>query len=599
MLGKAPHPCPDEHLGSYLRRLVTLNGLITIGQLQTLMGTGKVFTPRSDNGVWKRFAEVTGLPDTVLAPMRWDLHGEGDDRWVVMSGARVRATYLNWSFLRICPACLAEHGYSRQSWSLQPVTACAEHGVRLSDCCPCGNPISTGATNFVWNCPKCGTHLADAPRTPASIEETNMAAAFAPTPAQAAYGFSPLPQAFMSLDLSDRISVVERLGNIHRLALVSEAAPPIRPDRIAKVDQISKRRRLDDARPITIGAHRLLKRWPEAYIELLFLISDRHGPPMPGDRLISRFGTPAGVLAMSKLLGLDGTPIGFVDQPTSNFMVQIGGSTTRRNRTLGAQATLARHAPKASGMSSIAADEAISTGQAVALLQGTAAKVNSQRIRPWVKTGLLPVHKLADDILVVRRADVANVVRRIEALRAENDHDDWLEIAETLRLVRPPYRPEDLVLDLLCGDVTATRMHPTRSGLASLGVSRSSLQRRRRVAIVAGWLMGDEYQPIKRLSDEIEAIWGKYLRLGVAQADAMVDKALWHRRIVMWAGPKYDMPQKHYRVRDVIEWVQQQESDQIFRISPEVTIKEAGWRNALATPTTPNQNDSFWPEFSM
>lgn len=599
MLGNVPHPHPDEHLGSYLRRLVTLNGLTTIGQLQTLIGTSRLFTPRSDASVWKEFAEITGLPDALLRPMRWDLQGSGDDRWITMAGDRMRATYLNWTFLRICPACVAEHGFSRQSWSFQPVTACCEHGIRLIDCCPCGTPLAMAATNFVWNCPGCGAHLGEAPRISASIEEMNVAAAFSPARSHDGRGFSPLPDSFMLLAPSDRIAVIERLGNIHRLALAPEKGPPVRPGRIAKVDQISKRRRLDDARPITIGAHRLLKRWPQAYGELLLRIADHDDRSIPGDRLIRRLGTPAGVLAMSKLIGLDGEPIGFIDGPTSDYLAQMSGSSPRRNRTDGAQKALARHAPKTRAMNGVDAWETISTGQAVALLQGTSTKVNPQRIRPWVGTGLLPVHELPSGSLAVRRADVADLLRRIEELRSDEGSDDWMGIDQTLRLVRRPYRPEDLVLDLLGGHVIAARMHHDRTGLASLGVSGSSLQRRRRIAIVAGWLLRDEYKPIKLLSDEIEAIWGRGLRLGVAAADAMVDDGLWHRTTVTWTGPRYQMPQKHYRVRDVVDWAQRQAGEQIFCVVPDITDKGAGWRNALHTAEIDERIDGIWPKIPM
>src|SRR5690606_33772743 len=55
----------------------------------------------------------------------------------------------------ICPACLDQFGYVRDSWDLAPVTVCVHHGSVLIDECPsCQAPIGLNRASL-FHCNEC------------------------------------------------------------------------------------------------------------------------------------------------------------------------------------------------------------------------------------------------------------------------------------------------------------------------------------------------------------------------------------------------------------------------------------------------------------
>ncbi|MBO2622590.1 TniQ family protein [Shewanella algae] len=71
----------------------------------------------------------------------------------------------------VCPQCLAEHAYIRQTWHLKPVIACAKHKCELLHHCPeCHSKINYLDNESITHCP-CGFEFA----TAASIKAKNEA----------------------------------------------------------------------------------------------------------------------------------------------------------------------------------------------------------------------------------------------------------------------------------------------------------------------------------------------------------------------------------------------------------------------------------------
>ncbi|MCP1621516.1 TniQ family protein [Pseudomonas nitroreducens] len=131
MLPFAPEPFADESLESYLQRLALAQFLTSSQQLLRPVGlrSKRLFSPDE----LKQFAEHYALEAQQLIEMA---------AFPSVSGALARGKFLR---LRaaVCPQCLAEKPYLRQSWYHVLVTACRRHSAALLESCPgCRQPLS-------------------------------------------------------------------------------------------------------------------------------------------------------------------------------------------------------------------------------------------------------------------------------------------------------------------------------------------------------------------------------------------------------------------------------------------------------------------------
>lgn len=117
-----------------------------------------------------------------LALLRSDVRLLGKYAAISHAGTTIPASFVREnnqdSAISICPECLAEAPYIRQSWHFEPYQACTKHHVELIDHCPkCGMTL-----NYVWNesithCP-CGFDLSTAMAPKASKEQFQLSGCF-------------------------------------------------------------------------------------------------------------------------------------------------------------------------------------------------------------------------------------------------------------------------------------------------------------------------------------------------------------------------------------------------------------------------------------
>ncbi|MCX7922243.1 MAG: TniQ family protein [Clostridia bacterium] len=70
-----------------------------------------------------------------------------------------------------CPACLKEKAYHRLIWTIESITVCLLHGVRLQNTCPnCGSVLKQHEMREIELCPKCMRKLTNSIGTPTSSE---------------------------------------------------------------------------------------------------------------------------------------------------------------------------------------------------------------------------------------------------------------------------------------------------------------------------------------------------------------------------------------------------------------------------------------------
>ncbi|SCK11645.1 TniQ family protein [Vogesella sp. LIG4] len=152
----APHV--DESGLGYYRRLVTDN---VLSGWQELAGIA---------GVQRSRHALFGHADLVASQLGLEFE------WALRASQKEEESR-SWGRLyrvhtdAVCPVCLEEDGYLRQSWEHAYVTACPKHRIKLVDCCnDCGESL-TQHRDHVDRC-SCGQDLQRLPReeaTPAQL----------------------------------------------------------------------------------------------------------------------------------------------------------------------------------------------------------------------------------------------------------------------------------------------------------------------------------------------------------------------------------------------------------------------------------------------
>lgn len=137
---------PGESGQGYALRLAAENQLNGLPQVKILLGKSRYATLDAvDTPLLHRWfgADVESL-DQALG---WTHTGLNSTGYVYAGQALGRSYFLNRGYPRVCFECLRSHGYCPATWDFSLHTACATHGVVLSDLCPhCIRPLS-------WNRP--------------------------------------------------------------------------------------------------------------------------------------------------------------------------------------------------------------------------------------------------------------------------------------------------------------------------------------------------------------------------------------------------------------------------------------------------------------
>ena len=124
--GVRPYPDTNESLQGYLLRLAWLNGIVHLERLLTLIGLPRYM---SNNAAFWDQEKCLSVVDA-LAP--WlkrardqvfpNLKAQMKLPWCLEQCRLIQDLHL--SHLRLCPACVVEHGMLDWRWSLAPVAHC-------------------------------------------------------------------------------------------------------------------------------------------------------------------------------------------------------------------------------------------------------------------------------------------------------------------------------------------------------------------------------------------------------------------------------------------------------------------------------------------
>lgn len=516
ILARGPFPKPGEAFSGYARRLAEANRLGNISTLASLMGCGTL-SPRPTGDQWARLAKAAGLDGGRFEQMRLPGHQDKHADIFDLQGLKVRTNQISLSRLKACPACLGEGRAVLSEWQLHAVTACGIHDVALVDsCATCTRPIGYLDRRYLWTCPECGTALADLPRTPATPHER----AFRRWSLE---GATSAPPGFASLDLVDRLSVVERLGKLGRSAAEDRPSDRRTTHPHGAVDFMDTKRTVDEARNIVEAGMDVLTDWPLRYDALLRTLLDRH-PARNKDPLLRRFGSHAGYIAMKPLFGLTHRSIDFVENARLGF---TGGNVGRVRpeqphlRFSSVFTDLDDFAKRAT----LPASEYAGFGNTAVALGGR----HPDFIRQWVAAGLLELQRRPDGSHAVSRRDVAGLLSRLRGFPPDAGQEGYFDGTEIPTMTNRHYARSDLYIDLMDGEIHAVLRHPERTGLPALAISTADLKRRQASAWLARHAIDDKFCSMHEFNKATTAVWGQRGKITAAEATQAAKKDLGRR----------------------------------------------------------------------
>lgn len=248
--------CSFESIESILFRSAAKNGLIGISHLCHALGLPErhILNP-------ERLAQLSAslqMDKAALAdalPMVVPERGMLD--WVDYGGHRLRRDQIALSTTRLCPQCIAEHGFGRNYWLLSTFAVCDVHGSPLIDCCPaCKCQISLSRPGYAL-C-HCGADFKEYAYAPATSAARKICTLLAARFTRTAFMLDPIEHRFPSthlnkLELGALIDLVTFLGALRsdpKVALLRKLKGPVS---------------LNVALPMVERAAEALSNWPHGF----------------------------------------------------------------------------------------------------------------------------------------------------------------------------------------------------------------------------------------------------------------------------------------------------------------------------------------------
>lgn len=173
-------PFPDEIFGSWIWRVVVLNGLPTFNRLADALGIARcdyiVANPLRSSAQVDEIAgalqvDVDHFKRTLTTKPFWDAFSSPTKVFHGRVGVDLgRANRLNEVLLKACPECVEEDlqyvgwPYFRREHQL-PVQCCSKHGWLLQNCCRlCARPFCAGRDRVILADCRCGARLHEIPK---------------------------------------------------------------------------------------------------------------------------------------------------------------------------------------------------------------------------------------------------------------------------------------------------------------------------------------------------------------------------------------------------------------------------------------------------
>lgn len=208
-------PLPWENLESLMYRVAERNALGSISGLKRalLLPDGKPLSKKR----LQQLSACTGGTFDALAPMVPTDMGKD---MVALGHHHLPSRHLALTTSRLCPHCVAEHGYGKLYWNLAPFAVCEEHGVYLIDKCTCTPDARLNSARPGYAVCRCGsklTRIKTCSATPAAQALSGeIVRLFKREPEATNISLQPTIKLPADLDLIRLLDMVVFLGCIHR-----------------------------------------------------------------------------------------------------------------------------------------------------------------------------------------------------------------------------------------------------------------------------------------------------------------------------------------------------------------------------------------------
>jgi ribosomal protein L37AE/L43A len=455
--------------------------------------------PRSFDAMWVRLADGLGVTPQFIEELRWPVPADTPRRWMMFLGQEVHESYLHLSVMRLCTRCVDETESLDSLWSLKHVTACHRHQRRLREACPgCGKGLKLHS-HFCWTCTECGSDFRDGPDEPADEHEVRIASGLAAAitnerlPAAVAERFPP---AWHSGSLQERLTTIEYLGRLVRLS--ADDTIPARLRREYLLIAVDPHVPVEDLRERTRVAAAILRRWPEAFEELLEALIDRNPTPTTSNPLLRRFSTAAGSYAVRGLKSRTGEDMSLLSTARLDFLQRRLNYRPRGRNLL--------HRFAAGGEDNRAAGSNILSSTRVEQLLST----NETGLKMLQKAEAIQPLNLRTRLLAWNGDDIEALQARLSALpplpRSKAGLVSPVIVSRTQKMSRY-YPAHSLWRDILSGTLPAFSDGPT---LDRVWITRSDFDYMISIHHLRHWIEDQAYRELQYFNPHATRIWGRW-----------------------------------------------------------------------------------------
>ncbi len=551
---RRPIPVPGESIYGFERRFAACTHYESLGAFRKATGLLEV-VPGSVQEKFARLATLAGLEQTSLDYMRWTGR-DGIRRGcsAILLGHEIHATYLRVQQLRFCPTCLAEDGPPEQrihfqAWQILQVCACPRHRTLLVESCDsCGAMIEQPLQTKPWNC-SCGREMTEIATTVAPSGAVAMSLAIMHRLGSgSAFGYESiddpgtLPRAFSTLSLDALLTVISKIGML--ATTPSEVDQHTGPkEKPYAGSALSNELSSAQVARIIDAADSIVRNWPKAANSLFASLAGRNPAPIQCHPVHSIFATRAGFRLLGRIKSTDGSRIRIIDDALEEWLFHERGVYID-----------GRQRPKVS----TGGDTAIDVADALRRLEGR--KGNPVGISAWVDAGAVG--------MIGEKVSLSSVEATVDALAnlKSSDIKDGMSAEEwgTRFLFDENYRRADALRDILSGKIHIRRSQcGTRSGLASIQVSRADFTQSAREATAAARLIRRSPQQRAERARQKDAFYRSdkiYDLIGDLWPGRPVPDIAEHPyvrcRTKTWRYPDREMRQHFYSIADALDMME-------------------------------------------
>lgn len=330
-------PLTGESAISLISRLSAANGFVLSKVFKTIgEHSGPDYWAEE---TWRTLADMIGLDASHLDIFRKrNAQIATCHNAVMLFGHPFRPQYLLQSALRICPLCVAERQFLRESWNILHAVSCLDHEVLLVDHCQCGRRLHIKSRgDHPFSCP-CGMPYAELAAAPASAEALDGSRWLLDRLGWHYMRSKPegrrrpiLGEPFAGMPVADVLATLDLIGQAASIPADEDTLSEKPRHLIYPKGKIRHRADLPSLVRSVEAAMPIMKRWPEGYYDLLATIGQRT-PGADGPCRVDIFPTRAGRLTSMPYAGLDGQPIACLDDAIDAFLTEQGRDVRPRPR---------------------------------------------------------------------------------------------------------------------------------------------------------------------------------------------------------------------------------------------------------------------------